>query len=405
MHSEGTDSLHIDGRTLEGGGQLLRLAVGLAALQGRAIHITHIRGLRKGSRGLKAQHLACVRWLAAACGASTEGADIRSESLVFRPQKQLGITTPDIYTKSALDDGKVVYDVRIDIGSPGSVGLLLQAVLPFILFRPPPSQADRSARPTVRLNITGGTNVSKSPSYEYIKQVLLPTLSSIGIPNIEAQIERRGWSIRGSSVGSVSLLIPCLRSGEKISNKKLQMFNGIDESHRHPSTIEATLIAPKSLYDTFTKSITNNVNKIFGKLDNFTISREDSQHEKRIYLIVVAKVRCKNREFIFGSDELTAGRKGVAPDALADEIAARVLRRLSEDVKSGVCVDRHMVDQLIVFQALADGVSHVSRDVSREQDLHADTAEWIARRILDTEIHAGKCEGTGLVARGAGGES
>lgn len=404
MTSEGRNALHIDGRTLEGGGQLLRLAVGLAALQGRAIHITHIRGLRKGSRGLKAQHLACVRWLAAACGAITEGADIHSESLVFRPQNKLGITTPDIYTKSALDDGKVVYDVRIDIGSPGSVGLLLQAVLPFILFRPPPSQADRSARPIVRLSITGGTNVSKSPSYEYVKQVLLRTLSSIGFLNIEAQVKRRGWSIGGSSVGTVSLLIPCLRPGEKISNKEFQLFNGIDESHRHPSIIEATLIAPKSLHDIFTKSITNNVNKIFGKLDNFTISREDSQHEKRIYLIVVAKVVCKNRDFIFGSDELTAGRKGVSRDVLADEITARVLQRLSEDVKSGACVDRHMVDQLVVFQALAHGVSHVSRGISRERDLHADTAEWIARRILDTEVDGGKCEGIGLVA-GAGGDN
>lgn len=41
----------LDGRTGEGGGQLVRLAVGLSALTTRPIKITNVRGNRPGDRG------------------------------------------------------------------------------------------------------------------------------------------------------------------------------------------------------------------------------------------------------------------------------------------------------------------------------------------------------------------
>jgi RNA 3'-terminal phosphate cyclase (ATP) len=45
--------VELDGRTGEGGGQLVRIAVGLSALTGIPIHIHHVRGNRpaKGGRG------------------------------------------------------------------------------------------------------------------------------------------------------------------------------------------------------------------------------------------------------------------------------------------------------------------------------------------------------------------
>ena len=52
----------IDGR--EGGGQLLRLAVGLAALSETPIVIEHVRGARD-EPGLRAQHVAAVEAAAA----------------------------------------------------------------------------------------------------------------------------------------------------------------------------------------------------------------------------------------------------------------------------------------------------------------------------------------------------
>lgn len=55
------EPLELDGRTLEGGGQLIRIAYCLSALTRKAIRVTNIRGNRSGGGGLKAQHLACVQ--------------------------------------------------------------------------------------------------------------------------------------------------------------------------------------------------------------------------------------------------------------------------------------------------------------------------------------------------------
>ncbi len=43
--------IEIDGRTGEGGGQLVRNAVALAAVTGQPIRITNVRGNRGGARG------------------------------------------------------------------------------------------------------------------------------------------------------------------------------------------------------------------------------------------------------------------------------------------------------------------------------------------------------------------
>lgn len=77
----------IAGTTLEGGGQLVRLAVGLSALLGIPIKIFNIRGGRPRGGGLNAQHLTAVNWLATESLADIEGAELKSKILEFRPTK------------------------------------------------------------------------------------------------------------------------------------------------------------------------------------------------------------------------------------------------------------------------------------------------------------------------------
>lgn len=79
------DPIEIAGTTLEGGGQLVRLTIGLAALTGRSIRIKNVRGGRGGGGGLKNQHLVSVNYLGEASSAWTEGAFLQSKELFFVP--------------------------------------------------------------------------------------------------------------------------------------------------------------------------------------------------------------------------------------------------------------------------------------------------------------------------------
>lgn len=148
--------LELDGKHLEGGGQLIRIAICLSALTRRPIRIEDIRGNRPGGGGLKAQHLACVQWLAKASNASVKGAEKGSKRLVFSPGDVDG-DVPATFTKCILKDGREVYETRVDIGTAGSTGLAMQAVLPFVLFSAFP------LRIPILMHFSGGTNVSGSP--------------------------------------------------------------------------------------------------------------------------------------------------------------------------------------------------------------------------------------------------
>jgi RNA 3'-terminal phosphate cyclase len=64
--------LEIDGAHGEGGGQLVRNAVALSAITGRAIRVVNIRAGRRRP-GLAAQHVAAVQAVAALCDAALSG--------------------------------------------------------------------------------------------------------------------------------------------------------------------------------------------------------------------------------------------------------------------------------------------------------------------------------------------
>ena len=109
--------IEIDGSQGEGGGQVLRTALTLSMITGQPFRISNIRANRS-KPGLMRQHLASVKAAAEISGAKVEGDALGSTSLSFVP--------------GAIKAG--VYELQI--GTSGSSTLVLQTVVPGLLYAP-----------------------------------------------------------------------------------------------------------------------------------------------------------------------------------------------------------------------------------------------------------------------------
>jgi RNA 3'-terminal phosphate cyclase len=205
--------IHLDGRTLEGGGQLVRVALTLSALTSIPIHIYDIRGNRAGrfsgkGGGLKSSHLAALEFLAKSTAAKTLGACVGSTEVAFEPGRDKQTLRERMQGSDVGEGAGQVHKIQLD--RPGSVWLILQAILPYMLFT-------ASEHVPTQLLIRGGTNVPKSMSAEYVTQVMCPMFKNIGLPTIEVDIKSRGWTHgRAIQIGEVGIRVHPLEKRAKL---------------------------------------------------------------------------------------------------------------------------------------------------------------------------------------------
>ncbi len=170
-----SEVVYIDGSCGEGGGQVLRTALALSVLSGRPFRMTNIRA-RRANPGLAPQHLHAVRAFCQLSGGSCRGDAEGSRELTFSP--------------GPVKNGSY----RVDIGTAGSVTLVLQALaLPLAM-----------AEGISEISCRGGTHVPWSPPFNYIESCWLPFMTRIGI-RMEIELERAGFYPRGGGVVSARI--------------------------------------------------------------------------------------------------------------------------------------------------------------------------------------------------------
>src|SRR6266545_2114142 len=158
--------ISIDGSFGEGGGQILRTALGLSLFTGQPFRIDKIRAGRRNP-GLLRQHLTAVKAAAKIGQAEVTGVNIGSTQLTFSP-------------------GRVAHgDYQFAVGTAGSATLVLQTVLPALL------ACDDQDRQT-RLTLEGGTHNPFAPPFDFMAKAFLPLLERMGA-QIEARLERYGF--------------------------------------------------------------------------------------------------------------------------------------------------------------------------------------------------------------------
>ena len=144
--------LTLDGSRGEGGGQILRTALALSTVTGQPFEMVKIRA-RRPVPGLRPQHLAAVRAATLVSGAKVGGAFEGSPDLRFEP----GTISAGEY--------------RFEIATAGAASLVLQTVLLPLATASGASQVE----------VTGGTHVAASPSFEYLSRHWAAVVAGMGL--------------------------------------------------------------------------------------------------------------------------------------------------------------------------------------------------------------------------------
>ena len=194
--------IEIDGSFGEGGGQILRTSLSLAALTGKSVHVVRIRSRRR-KPGLMRQHLACVKAVMEISGGAAEGDELNSQELVFEPGK--------------LRSG----NYRFVVGSAGSAVLIAQTVLPCLL----------CAEGKSTVVIEGGTHAANAPVAEFFERVYLPCLRRMGA-EISCTLDRVGFYPAGGGAMTLEISpLKCWRHLELMDTGTLRKARLVALSH------------------------------------------------------------------------------------------------------------------------------------------------------------------------------
>lgn len=243
------------------------------------------------------------------CSAKVHGAEIGSTCLEFEPGVVLG--------------GQYVFD----IGTAGSLTLLMQSVLPALTLSPVRTE----------LCMTGGTDVRWSPPVDHHISVLLPSLRRMGA-RVEMVVERRGYYPRGG--GLVRLVV----QGGPLRPLHL---SGRGELIRLAGTAH-TQGLPVKVAERMATAVRKEVPGIEMRVD----ASDGPSTGAGVTL------HAEYQDTVLGWSAL--GERGIPAEAVGREAASGLLR----EIDSGATLDVHTADQLLPYMALAGEGSFSVREVS-----------------------------------------
>ncbi len=350
----------IDGSTGEGGGQVVRTALSLAAILSQPVEITNIRAGRK-QPGLRPQHVQAVRAAAAICNARLEGVQEHSRTLRFEPQ-----TPPQAGAYG------------FEIGTAGAATLVLQTILPPLALAGGPSS----------VVVRGGTHVAWSPPFDYVEQVYLTALAALGI---DCRVDLVKWGFYPKGGGEIRATIqpspeaPALaglRPSQSTHPPAPPALAGLRQSQPKPWWTQPR--GPLSALSVLSASA-NVGNQVTARLasrayNRLAAARLGVTPQTRLVnppsigpgacLFVLAEYEGGVRAGFTGY-----GRQGYPAERVADDAVDAFLAFHASDAP----VDPHLADQLILPLALADQpLTFRTSQISQ----HLLTNIWVVEQFL-----------------------
>ena len=323
--------IHLDGSAGEGGGQILRTALGLSLVTGTPFTIDRIRAGRE-KPGLLRQHLTAVRAAQDVGRADVGGAAIGSRVLTFRP--------------GAVNSGTYSFSV----GSAGSATLVFQTVLPALLQAQGPST----------LSLEGGTHNAWAPPFDFLEKAFVPLLSRMGA-KISLKLERRGFYPAGGGRFTAAIE-PCSRL------ERLELLErGAIRSTRATAMVASL---PSSIAQRELRVLERELS-----LDRTRAKSVEDRDSIGPGNLVQVEVESEQVTELFTG----FGEKRVSAEAVAGRLAKEVRAYL----ESGAPVGEYLADQLLIPLALAGAGSFVTTPLSP----HSTTNIEVIEKFLPRKFH------------------
>ena len=303
-----SDLIKIDGSQGEGGGQILRTAISLSAITGKPIEVSNIRANRTNP-GLRPQHMAGIRIIADLFHAKSENLKVGAEWIRFSPS--------DIFEGGS---------IKFDIGTAGSIPLILMTVVPAV------SLSNNS----LQIEVTGGTDVKASPTIDYIKHIVAKSYLSIG-SKFSVDVLKRGYYPKGGGVVQCTIK-PCKTPGtiELLATEYLE-----------PKIISVCSQLPIHVAKRQISSALIALEKKDIRCSNYTASIETSISPGSSILVYSAS----DFGLYVGGDSI--GELGKRAEAVGTEAALRFL----DSTLAQATVDPFLADMLVLPLALSKGRS------------------------------------------------
>ena len=332
VNNRGT-MIQIDGSHGEGGGQILRTAVALSMVKGEKVRVNNIRANRPNP-GLSHQHLMALKAAKDISDAEAEGLRKGSRKVTFEPDE----IRRGLY--------------KFDIGTAGSITLLLQTVLPPALLSGEP----------VEIEVRGGTDVKWSPPYDYFENVFLENLREMGA-EIESELIKRGHYPKGGGKIKVSV--------EPSSLRDLEVSDKIEKIEGRAFVTNLPLHIARRMKKSALKEL----------IEYDTSISVESYRSASAGTAITLWTRGGR---IVGRGIL--GEKGVP----AEKIGSDAAEGLMKDIRDSVDVDVWCADQLVPYLGLIDQNGVLNTE---EKTGHLETNLWVVNQFMDDKMKLEEHEG------------
>jgi RNA 3'-terminal phosphate cyclase (ATP) len=329
--------IEIDGSKKSGSGTILRLSVALAAIIKQPLHVYNIRQNRP-QQGLKHQHLEAVLTAAKLSNAKVQGAALGSRELWFIPQQIKGC------------------DIEAEIETAGSIPMLLLAVMPVCLFADSP----------VRLHVAkGGTDTAHAPTVNYMRNVLLPTLTRMGV-DADITVQKYGYYPKGMGEATMTA-----KPNRTLKPVMLENFGKL-KSIRGVSV--CTFLADRQVATRQAKAAQDYLSQNGYSAEIQVVNDESNPFQKGSSIVLWAET---DTGLIIGADAIGQLRK--TAEAVGKEAAENLVTELS----AKPTVDVFLADMLILYAALAQGKSaFLARTVTE----HIESNIWLMEKMLKVKF-------------------